>query len=381
MSNRRQFVSTCATAGIVAASGCLFSDPTIIENKPTDTLDAPAVEWPQYGYNPGKTASRIDDLGSPGPVEKAWGAQREQRGTVYPTVVESTLYLPTIHESIVAIDFPTAEIRWRRSFEWVPRHIPSDGNYLFVSAPGPDVVALDRSSGDQVWRRPRPDRGSIGPTVTESGVLFGTSDGRILLFDRADGTVQVDVSVYEPSPNILAVADGTAFVRTNHHLHAIHLEAGAWEWSGGVTQDPQCVCSTNGEQVLTIADATVVAFSASTGERSWSRELDAELDHAPAVTENSIYTGKQKIVALDAATGALRWETPLSASIPANAQPVVTSDAVYVPTGAGIETFDPATGEQLWRYSTHSTVTSLAVLDNYIVANRFWNGVLVLKES
>jgi len=107
---------------------------------------------------------------------------------------------------------------------------------------------------------------------------------------------------------------------------------------------------------LALADAVLAAgddvelLDGRTGESRWSAELDDDVDHTPAATDDRVVVADEgAVVALSRDDGAELWSTPLDRQ---------ARDAVSVHAGAGLATvpvgdvglvaFDLGSGERLW---------------------------------
>ena len=141
-------------------------------------------------------------------------------------------------------------------------------------------------------------------------------------------------------------------------LHAINPKTGAERWSyyshrcgwsspalaGGLVfatfiGDYRCSPLRNGE---------VVALSAQTGRRVWSRTV-GKSESSPLVDNGTVYFGDTngRVFALDAATGAERWV--FEAGSPVKASPALDDGRLYVDDYAGdVYALDAQTGKVLW---------------------------------
>lgn len=109
--------------------------------------------------------------------------------------------------------------------------------------------------------------------------------------------------------------------------------------------------------------ATAVDYEA--GERAWSTELTGVdradpgvVQYPPAVAGDTVFVGSatEELLALDAATGEVRWRAPLQNTV--FSRPLVADGRVYV-GGADyfLYAFDAASGTRLWRDELAAPVT------------------------
>ena len=143
-----------------------------------------------------------------------------------------------------------------------------------------------------------------------------------------------------------------------------------------------------GRVVTMDSDAAVAAFDLATGRRAWRTDTQGDEDRSTNVgggvsfADGTVYasTGRAELLALDAATGAIRWRKPLGA--PARSAPTVADNRLYVLTlDDRVQCFD-VRGERQWNYQASTAATTLfgqaapAVADGFVVAG-FGSGDLV----
>ena len=103
-------------------------------------------------------------------------------------------------------------------------------------------------------------------------------------------------------------------------------------------------------------------------EIRWTFQTKASISGSPAVVDGTVYlptanlpTWDGRLVSLDAATGALRWE--FAASVPVRSSPAVAGRLVYVGLEDGhVVALDKETGEPRWRFETGNQVLSSPVV-------------------
>ena len=121
-----------------------------------------------------------------------------------------------------------------------------------------------------------------------------------------------------------------------------------------------------GRVVTMDSDGMVAAFDADTGSRVWRTDTQDEKDRSTNVgggvssdgTTVFASTGRAEILALDAATGAIRWRKPLGS--PARSAPTVADSRLLVLTlDDRVQSFDKASGARQWGYQASTTATTL----------------------
>jgi len=137
------------------------------------------------------------------------------------------------------------------------------------------------------------------------------------------------------------------------------------------------------------ADAVVSAFSLKDGSRLWRLDTEAEDDDSTnvgggiALDGDMLYaaTGRAEVLAIEAATGKLRWRKPLGAA--ARAAPTIADGRLYTPTlDDQVVALSADDGHRVWAYQATGAETSVlglpspAYTDGLLVAG-FGSGDLV----
>lgn len=148
-----------------------------------------------------------------------------------------------------------------------------------------------------------------------------------------------------------------------------------------------------GRVVTMDSDALVAAFDLDTGGRIWRTDTQGDEDRSTNVgggvsfADGVVFasTGRAELLALDAATGAIRWRKPLGA--PARSAPAIADGRLVVLTlDDRVQAFSAATGDRQWNYQAASTATTLfgqaapAIAEGIVVAG-FGSGDLVALRA
>ncbi len=149
-----------------------------------------------------------------------------------------------------------------------------------------------------------------------------------------------------------------------------------------------------GGRVFTMdADGVVAAFDAAGGRGLWRTSTEPADDRSTnvgggvAVSGDTVFaaTGRAEILALDPATGAIRWRAPLGA--PARSAPTIAAERIYVGTlDNQILGLSAADGKKLWSYQSPATETLVlglpapAFVDGIVIAG-FGSGELVALRA
>jgi outer membrane protein assembly factor BamB len=244
------------------------------------------------------------------------------------------------------------------------------GDLVYVGSVSPSIAAggalhaLDRQTGEEVWRAAL-DRGDgilSTPAVVDGVVYVATHDGVVLAVDAATGAqgwrVLLDTEVFYSS---LAVEDGRLHVGdTGGRLYALDIEDGRRVWDveiGDGNAWSMGTAAVAGGQVYAVASAArvdepseLVALDAETGTARWTfvAEDAGEVRGIPAVADGRVYvpTTLGAVYALSARDGSVAWRFDRAREISATS-PTVVNDEVIVGTDDGwLHGIDAETGEE-----------------------------------
>lgn len=301
-----------AAAALVAAT---LGPPAAAQPAPATLLDPPRESWPQHGRDPEATRfSPLDQVhrGNVADLRLVWVAELGFSGRVQgaPAVWGDGLFVAT-RDGVQAYAAATGAPRWtyvedrnERTDAGLPRQAPRgtpivvpDGPGAIVIASLPSaaaVVALDAASGTLRWRadvgdpayaealRTNPVLAGDVVVVGPTGADLSPVPGRLVALRVADGSVawRFDlVPVREDDP-----ARATWAPVPPGRTYGV---GGGSGWNAGA-YDP--------------VTGTVIY---GTGQPVPSDRLDPRRDDGAGPVSADLYTAS--FVALDAATGALRW--------------------------------------------------------------------------
>lgn len=198
------------------------------------------------------------------------------------------------------------------------------GHPQYVVEAEPSLRALDARTGDLRWERSLPGR-ARGPAIADGVVYLVTRgsepQGKLFTTVRA-------CSDEQPVPD-----EEPTDYREFGTAHAIDLETGAEYWSRrfddqantmpAVYRDTLCFGTRTG---------TVVALDAATGERRWETPVNEEgsVLSWPTIAADTVYVGSRddRLYALDRRDGSVRWQFETESAVDSN--PAVVDGTVYV---------------------------------------------------
>ena len=190
--------------------------------------------------------------------------------------------------------------KWQQATSVVPGEFAAHGNSI-ITAVGRRIYALDRETGNQLWRWPA------------EGIQGNFNRGALVIGDV-----------------VVAAAD-------NRTVYAFDATSGKPLWektlTGGLASNP---VAAGGMVVLPMGDDTLVGLNASNGEAAWAKPLAVEGGILGRLTPsgNDVFltTSNFELAAFDVVRGVKRWKVQFTQLNP-DAIPVVYEDTVYIISG------------------------------------------------
>jgi outer membrane protein assembly factor BamB len=238
------------------------------------------------------------------------------------------------------------------------------------------VVALDLATGAIRWRTPTPVQVRGGVAIAGATVAAAQLDGTVLGLDADTGEIrwrsELGTGLVPGAAAIFAppASDaGDILVGNQRRLAAISAAEGGTVWSadpvpqGVDSQALSAIAVGDGAAfgVFNRAFGGVGAWDRATGQLLWRFEgpLTTAINATPVVASGAVYVvnGMDEVFALDATTGALRWQIKLD---PAGfdwgnatvGTPAVSGGVLVVPTlYRDLVALDATTGFELWRFA------------------------------
>jgi outer membrane protein assembly factor BamB len=243
------------------------------------------------------------------------------------------------------------------------------GGTLYVPSEDGDVYAVDAATGAQRWAFRTGGPVWSTPAVADGTVVVGSTDDRVYALDARTGRERWRFATGSDVVSSPAVAGGLVYVGSDdHRVYALSLRTGRVRWAFTTGDRASGSPVVAGGTVYTGSnDGRLYALDAATGAKRWSYAGDAWVWAAPAVAGGRVYfttTGSAgaltsngsggRLYALDAATGALDWQT--DGAFNGLSSPVVDGGQVVATSYAAVEAFDAATGASRWTHTVQGLI-------------------------
>ncbi|MCC6943319.1 MAG: PQQ-binding-like beta-propeller repeat protein [Thermomicrobiales bacterium] len=284
--------------------------------------------------------ARLGDAGAIGPAglpEVAWSFETGRRMRSSPVVAGGVVYIGNSDGQMFAFDAGNGGIAWQVDAGGsISSTALIAGDLVIVAAADMAqtgfVMALDRGTGDEVWRFPIGNQVLSDMLLYDGIIYLGSDDGFVYALNSGDGGEVWKVDTGAPVSFPAAIDDGVLVVGNRAGmLIALDAVSGEERWT------------------LTPDLASLVANPDAVTEHTWSMPMIA--DERVIVAYRPIsYDSNAFIVAyaLDLQSGELEWQRD---DLLSNGLPIFTWDegVVRVITGTTLTliSFDPGTGGEL----------------------------------
>lgn len=351
-------------------------DPTPTESTDVETPESVDAAWPMPDYDQGRSNYAPASTGPTGAIGQLWETSTDATLSG-PVVAEGRVYVGGTSGDVWALDARTGEQEWRVSVggaagtPWVV-----DGD-LYLPA-GDDVVALAAADGTERWRVAAPDR--AGFLAASHGIyyLVDAEEPQVVGRDRTDGSERWRTDVDRPwSPRLFA-DDAFVFVSSGPGSPVpwiLDVDAGDL-----VGDEPTAGADFPEERFLHDGHVYAVesffgSIEATTvtddGVRTDWRESFAGYAECPAAAgADDVYCyaegGEPGLYAFDRSDGALQWHAPGPDQVDDRGRPVVTDEAILVPTDGALRCYDPADGSELWSHPRDGIGAQFVVADDLL---------------
>ncbi len=245
-------------------------------------------------------------------------------------------------------------------------------------------------TGQMVWRYRTSAAVTASPLVTASGlVIVGSCDGYVYGLDRAGGRLIWKISTGGPvlasaskmSRSIPAGVDdtgtptmqssGVLVGSSDGKLYAIEEVKGRIVWTF-TTDGPITAATAVLDNRLFVANrgGSLYELDGASGKQVWRAHVNGSVAYTPALDGKCVYatTTEGSVIALDASSGRLLWQTDLKATVAA-APTLVNKELMYVASRDGrLWTLERPTGKVVGvQRESEPLMTCAAIADGHLL--------------
>ena len=294
--------------------------------------------WPQSGGLPSHAFHHLaadDDLQLAWSASIGTGSAGSGQLLARPVVAEGRVFTMDADGTISAFDAQSGSLAWRYEPEELTDEaelgggLAYDGGWLFATLSSGTVIALNASTGTEVWNRSLLLPLRAAPTVSDGHLLVVSADNQLYALDgetgqplwRHTGFFEGTALLGGPSP---AVGDSVVVVPySSAEVYALRLENGRPLWNDTVqrprrTEGLAQINDIDGMPVIEDSLVYVASYGGQMaaidllrGIRAW--DIDLASTQMPWLAGDFIYllSARGEVVCLLRENGRVRWVSPL----------------------------------------------------------------------
>jgi len=233
------------------------------------------------------------------------------------TLTPDTAFVST-HGPLFALNRQNRQQRWRTPCAWEPElHVYPEANLLLVDDPETETIrALDAATGAQLWEYQAAGQPVVaGPLLPNAVAISGHAAG-LAAVDLQTGEARWS-HVTERTFEAPGVRLGDTLFCTDGTVHALDVATGEIRWQRTLENDEDGVFALRIHRDVLCAETwrgRLLALNPEDGALRWERSLGQV--HGLTGDEHTLFlrvhvaepVGRWSVVAVDLATGDLRWE-------------------------------------------------------------------------
>ncbi len=369
-----------ASSTAVPTAAPIATPSAIAATSPDPAVTAPpAAKGDVLAYR--GNAGRTGVMPGPGPSGKAavrWTYLGGGPIASQVAVQGGTVYLETTDGTLHALDLKTGALRWKVPIGAEAYGSPALVDGLIVLGAEDGTHAFREADGAPVWTAAGtgPVRGA--PAVIGDMVVVASDSGAATALDVHSGAVRWTVDLGAPDNTSVVTADGlVVFGRQDGWIVALSAANGSDRWrtdtgdgarigspaiAGGLVYAP--TLDDNGP-----GTHHVFALDLATGKRVWAFASPADLPaYTPAIAAGLAIVDSEdhSVTALDAATGAVRWQVPVTGVD--EIVPAVAGGMIYTASNGGpAVALELKTGAQQWSVPIKGVPYGMAVTSGLVL--------------
>jgi len=332
--------------------------------------------WPKFGGASPGNSGKSTGGGATGVLK--WTAALGKGGNAQATIgPDGTLYMESYYDkNFWAIDSATGKVKWSYTADTGGNTTPAvskDGTVYFASSLY--LYAMDAARGTVKWKT-RSDV-SASPIIGLDGTVYAGAARGLLAYDSTNGSIKWSTSAGAIGYSYVAptmASDGTVFgvslITGGALLTRLDGRCGTSTWSVPLNVNALSLGSDGtiyATVEFTFSNKThVVAVDPATGAVKWSSATIPVQPTPPAIDDarGVLYVLGQhgELTALGMATGATKWTYQPQSSSPGelmcNSSPSIGSDGtVYIVVfgtakqSSSLFAVDPASAQPKWQYN------------------------------
>jgi eukaryotic-like serine/threonine-protein kinase len=274
---------------------------------------------------------------------------------IFSPYIQSKPHDNKVSEKGLAFSSPLT-VRWQFDSKNTTSLSPTSNNgHLYLPLTSGEIVSLNVSNGQLLWRTEIGGDFSASPIADERGVYLASRNG-----DPADSR-----QILRSTGAIRALSQSTGITLWMRTLH--------FPIQGGLVSSPTKLFGGS-------ADGRVYAFNKATGEILWVIQHTSAFSSYPTLHNRRLYIGSEDgtLLALDELTGAILWRYRTRGALRGTVA-VADNTIFFGSTDGYVYAYSETSRRLLWRRRTGAAVQAVALTDSGIVVTSLDNFVYLLS--
>jgi outer membrane protein assembly factor BamB len=248
----------------------------------------------------------------------------------------------------------------------VQSRLVRNGDSLYVSTMGGDLVCLDTQSGFVRWKYSTNGALFSTPLVVDGTVYFGSADHHVYALDAQRGTLKWKTKTGSAVFSSAALARGVVCIASvDTKIYGMEARSGKVLWMAQGEGMYQSGATTDGTRFFVGGwDNYFRAIDVTSGRELWKQKFGRAFYFAPAIGSPTVGDGRVYVTSndgvlhvMDATSGKVLWEVP-GPSL-GYSGPLLRDGKIYNAslTGEGrVFSFDAKSGNKLWETPTGGVI-------------------------
>lgn len=292
-----------------------------------------------------------------------------QAYTVTVSIVNNgTVYIGNLNGIFYALDALTGAKKWEfKAGNGIQSTATVVNGIVYFSCLDKKLYALDAVTGAKKWEFLHGMGNAFWAPMVADGLIYFGGDPNFYALDAVTGAKKWefkgdDAYTFQTSPTVVGGVvyvslRGTAASIQGVGTFALDAKTGAKLWSKptGVWVTESSPAVVNNVVYAGSEFDGISAFEVATGTVKWKMAEVSCANSSPTVANGIVYIGSgmfgtnnKKLYALDASTGAKKWDYGIEESTAGYSSPIVMGGIVYIGSGATLYAVDAATGAKKW---------------------------------
>ena len=268
---------------------------------------------------------------------KGKGESSNNKILAQPIISKNKLFFLDAAGNVLAYDIIKNKVIWKKNITInndqghnIGGGIAVDNKFLFIGSPYAELFCLELNTGDLVWKNNTITPIRATPTLVENKAIILTSDNRILVFEKEDGTLIWEHQGIQNTTAIIGepkvAVDGNLVLApySNGDIFALNLINGSELWKQTSVNIEQSETSNSFSDIdanpvifqniaiIASTSGKFFAINKKNGNLIWEQYLNTS--QTPLVNGNSIFLthNNKELINLDLKNGKIRWSTEIA---------------------------------------------------------------------